>query len=250
MSGRQWSIKLVGATAHLSLLASIFAEDPATIVLTDDEYYLGGSFLNHCVGAREAIRIGEARLRLMLGAARIETGYDAFQADLFGMVCCKEANGSTAIILVTGESTQESGNDALAWSHAPGLSRDYLAAAEGNAHLELALKLWADTDRTWPRLYRIVEEIYVSFRSRRDEYPSEVLFRSSLVDSREDYVRFANSANEARYAGSESRHAMGNNKMPKEVGKLEKKFLSHAEAVSFVRECLKRALGHRANLTG
>jgi hypothetical protein len=250
MSGRQWSVKLVGETGHLKLLASIFTENPAWIVLTNEEYYLGGSFLGGCVEAREAVRDGEAKLRLMIGAARIETGFDELQSDVCGVVCCREANGSSATILVAEACSLEIGSNAISWTHRPGLSRDYLAAAEGNAHLKLALKLWADTDRIWPRLYRIAEEIYVSFRNRKDEHPSEVLFRSGLVDSKEDYLRFANSANDARYAGTESRHAMGKNKMPKEVGKLGKKFLSHAEAVSLVRECLKRALGHRANPPG
>ena len=247
MTGRLWSIKVVGETRHLMLLANIFTEDPARIAFTDEEFYLGGSFLSGCVEAREAFRIGEAHLRLMLGAARIETGYDGLQADVCGEVCCQEANGSNAKILITRACTKERGSYAIFWNHAPGLSRGYLMAAEGNGHLKLALRLWAHADRTWPRLYRRVEEIYVSFRNRSTEHPSDVLFGYGLIDSKEDYLRFANSANEAQHAGKDSRHAMDNNKTPKQARKLDNPYLTHAEAVSFVRECLKRALGHRSN---
>ncbi len=86
-----------------------------------------------------------------------------------------------------------------------------MKAAERDKHLNFAVKLWADSSRTWPRLYRIVEEIYVSFRDK-----------------------------DAEFAGPDSRHAMHNNKPPQEAHNLS--FLPHAEAVSFVRECLKRAL--------
>jgi hypothetical protein len=92
-----------------------------------------------------------------------------------------------------------------------GDSRAYMKAAERDEHLNFAVMLWAYSSRTWPRLYRIVEEIYVSFRNK-----------------------------DAEFAGPDSRHAMHNNKPPQQAQDLP--FLPHADAVSFVRECLKREL--------
>ena len=250
MSGRQWSMRLVGKTGHLKVLASIFTEDPARIVFSNEEYYLGGSFLSGCVEAREVVRDGEAKLRLMIGGARIMTGHDELQADVYGAVCCREENGSRKFTLVAEACSLKIGSSAILWNHDPGLSPSYLTAAEWNEHLKLAIDLWADDDRTWPRLYRIVEEIYVSFRSGDSDYASEVLFGRGLIDSRQHYWRFANSANEARVAGKYSRHAMDNNKMPKEAKKLDNPSLSHADAVLFVRECLKRAMQCPDNLSG
>ena len=243
MRESQWLIPIQGSNDQLELLSKIFTEEPAKIQTLHDGYFLTGGFLDGLTEATVVIN----RLELMLGAARIESGDDSLSAGLSGMVYRRDENGSIGKTSLLGAASVAIGSPVRLSFDGPGASRSYIKAAESCLHLDSAVRLWADADRTWPRLFRIVEEINVSFRNRINEYPSDVLFGYGLIDSKEDYWRFINSANEAQHAGKDSRHAMDNNKTPKQARKLDNPYLTHAEAVSFVRECLKRALGHRSN---
>jgi hypothetical protein len=188
----------------------------------------------------DVIERAKGQLELMLGAARIESGSDSLFASLSGILYQKSADGIIPKRLSLLTATMSIGSRIRISIGEYGDSRAYMKAAERDEHLNFAVRLWADSSRTWPRLYRIVEEIYVSFRDKDKEYPSAVLLKRGIIDFEDDYRRFAKSANEAEFAGPDSRHAMYNNKVPKEAQDLP--FLPHAEALSFVRECLKRAL--------
>jgi hypothetical protein len=239
--------QVTGEKGDLGLLSKIFTEGPAAFRLIRDEFWLGGSFLDGLACSMDVIEKARDRLELMLGAARIESGNDGLSASLSGICRSQDEHGIVTTVTLLPPAGISIGSSVTLWFHEPGASRAYVQAAEGDKHLDLAVRLWSDSSRTWPRLYRIVEEIYVSFRSEGDKYASEVLFGSGLVDSKERYLRFANSTNEAQCAGKDSRHAMDNNKTPKEARRLDNPYLTHAEAVSFVRECLKRALERRSN---
>lgn len=247
MQQSQWLIPIEGRSDHLKLLSEIFSEEPEKIQSFHNGYFLTGGFLDGLTEPAVVIERARDRLELMLGAARIESGDDCLCADLCGIVDRRHGNGSierTSLCLAT----ISIGSAVRLSFDRPGASRAYVQAAEGCPHLDLAVRLWADSSRTWPRLYRIVEEIYVSFRGEGNWYASEVLFRHGLVDSKELYSRFRSSACEAIVAGKDSRHAMDNNKTPKTLGEPADFALTHTEAVSFVRGCLKRALEHKRSI--
>ena len=244
----QWMAQITGEKYDLKLLAEIFTEEPAKIYIIRGEYWLGGSFLNGIINSMDVVDKAWGRLELMLGAARIESGNDSLSASLCGIYECQDDHGIKTRVLPLSPATISIGSRISVWLHEPGTSRAYVRAAEEDKHLDFAVRLWADSSRTWPRLYRILEEVYVSFRNKENEHQSEVLSRFGLVDSKEDYLRFAHSANEVQQAGKDSRHAMGNNRPPQEAEGLD--FISHAEAVQLVRNCLKRALEFRSNSSG
>jgi hypothetical protein len=79
-------------------------------------------------------------------------------------------------------------------------AQEYLARAITSRHLTAVLDIWANPVRTWPRLYRIVEEI-------------EAHLGQSVANagywSAAERKQFLRSANSAEVAGVDARHALG-----------------------------------------
>ena len=67
--------------------------------------------------------------------------------------------------------------------------------------------LWADSNRTWPRLYRILEEVEHAFGGQK-------LYKIGLL-GKVDYDRFRHSANSHEIAGVDSRHGPNRCQPPK-----------------------------------
>ena len=109
-----------------------------------------------------------------------------------------------------------------------------LVASRSNRHLEIALLLWASADKSWPRLYRLAEELeaYIGMPVDKVGFCSDP-----------ERVRFTHSANSSA-AGIDSRHREGRYAPPRTP-------MAHDEAVAFVRqliiETLKRANAEAAN---
>jgi hypothetical protein len=108
----------------------------------------------------------------------------------------------------------------------------------------MALRLWGETSRSWPRLFRIAEEIALSFEPDPRKHMSEVFFSENLIESKEDVLRFRYSACEPDVAGRDSRHAISNYRMrmPQELRNLQDPTMSHHEAVALVSSVLSRAV--------
>ncbi|MET0790586.1 MAG: hypothetical protein ABW061_03630 [Polyangiaceae bacterium] len=104
------------------------------------------------------------------------------------------------------------------------------AARAGGTHLQMALMLWADPVRTWPRLYRLLEELekYLGKHVDKFEFCSEPERR-----------RFTQSANCAEVAGKDARHRVGKFKPPANP-------ISLSDAVAFVRKLIEDTLRHEA----
>lgn len=109
------------------------------------------------------------------------------------------------------------------------------------SRLDMVLRLWSEPLRTWPRLYRIMEEIDLAFEDAAGQYACERLASECLIVSPEQYLRFAHSASEARKAGREARHAEGK-AINKAAMKLSNPWMEDDEAVRFVQHAVIRAL--------
>jgi hypothetical protein len=79
-------------------------------------------------------------------------------------------------------------------------AQDLLAASRAGPHLSTALLLWADPLKTWPRLYRMVEEL--------EQHLGGPVSKFAFCSGNER-ERFTRSANTAAVAGKDSRHADG-----------------------------------------
>ena len=87
----------------------------------------------------------------------------------------------------------------------PTQAQELLRRAVGNPHLEIALSLWADPMRSWPRLYRILEELEQHLEKRVDV---------AGLCSPAQRERFKRSANTAEVSGADARHAAGKFRAP------------------------------------
>ena len=101
----------------------------------------------------------------------------------------------------------------------PTQAQRLLHGSKKNKHLKVATMLCGESLRSWPRLYRILEEVEA--------------FTGKVQDP--DRERFRRSANSAEVAGKDSRHRGGKFEPPKKPMSLE-------EADNFIRRILSRAL--------
>lgn len=104
----------------------------------------------------------------------------------------------------------------------PTQAQELLRRATGNQHLELALSLWADPIRSWPRLYCVVEEV--------EQHLGKGVHAAGLCSGGER-ERFRRTANSAEVSGTDARHATGKFDAPKNPMNL-------AEATRFVEQVL------------
>lgn len=105
-----------------------------------------------------------------------------------------------------------------------------LSGSQKSSSLRNALLLWADSYRTWPRLYRILEELESHLGMHAN--------KAGLCTATER-TRFTQSANVAEVAGKDSRHAAGKYAVPASP-------MSVRDATSFVSRLLQAALRRAA----
>lgn len=140
------------------------------------------------------------------------------------------------------------GSSVRMWTERPGLASHCVGMIRENKHFDMAFRLWSDKSRTWPRLYRIMEDVASGLRlagkmnGGSELFDGELLHANGVISSIADFRRFRYSACEARVAGRDARHAEGRNSPPREVKKLPNPEMSHSEAVSFVGETLLQLL--------
>lgn len=101
-----------------------------------------------------------------------------------------------------------------------------LLASRSDEHLRAALSVWADPLRTWPRLFRILEEVEAHLGKQLQKVG---------ICSNNQRERFTRSANAAEISGRDSRHALGKSNPPKSPMNLP-------EAVGFIGGVLQSVL--------
>jgi len=112
----------------------------------------------------------------------------------------------------------------------PTQTQTLLLGSRADKHLRACVCIWADPSRTWPRLYRILEEVEMHLGQTADKVG---------LCSKNARKRFCVSANVAETSGKDARHALGKFRPPTDPMNLE-------EASAFVRELLREALDRAA----
>jgi hypothetical protein len=112
----------------------------------------------------------------------------------------------------------------------PTQAQRLLGASRANTHLNTAVMLWADPPHSWPRLYRILEEIESALGRTVD---------AEGICSANERELFRRTANTAEVAGKDARHAAGKFEAPKNPMSLQ-------DADAFVRRMLSAALEKKA----
>lgn len=94
----------------------------------------------------------------------------------------------------------------------PTEAQQMMSRAQSSQHLKIALALWADPARPWPRLYRILEEIELHIGKHVD--------KAGLCSANER-ERFTRTANTAEVSGADARHAISKFVPPSDPMSLE-----------------------------
>jgi hypothetical protein len=121
-------------------------------------------------------------------------------------------------VLGTGDVTQQKSQRTQA--------QELLSRVIGRPHLEQVLTLWADQLWSWPRLYRIIEEIEQHLGKNVDV---------AKLCSPDERTRFRRTANTAEVSGPDARHASGKFVAPDNP-------MSVSEATEFVRQIILSVL--------
>ena len=98
-------------------------------------------------------------------------------------------------------------------------AEELLEASRQDRRLQLVLSIWADPIRTWPRLYRLLEELETVLGQK---------VHVAGLCTKSERGRFTQTANNAEIAGKDARHGTGKFDPPKDP-------MSLAEATDFVR---------------
>ena len=241
MTRNFWMVELVGNRDDLNCFQRWFSEETVKVIKENDKFFLTGTHFLGCKTADEVIRRAETRLELMTAAARLEAASEAVNVKIDSAVYVDSAGLYHYHVFVEAV-TRSVASVRCFDSSSPSLPQRAVAIADCDAHLDMALRLWGEASRSWPRLFRIVEEVTYSFEPDPKKHMSEVLFSANLIESRDDILRFRYSACEPDVAGRESRHANGCHKMSSKLKNLQNPTMTHHEAVALVSSVLSRAM--------
>jgi|LakMenE01Jun11ns_1017448.scaffolds.fasta_scaffold9956789_8 hypothetical protein len=236
-----WMAELDGHPEDLICLQRWFGEDSITAIREKEQFFLAESHFLGCNTADEVFHRAEARLELMAAAGRLESASKALDVKVKSTVYVDHAGVFHHHVFLKGGVSVGAAIRCL-HSCSPSLPQRALTVAECDPHMDMALRLWGENSRSWPRLYRIMEEIVCSFESGRKRYMSEVLSSNGLIESTDDILRFRYSACEPDVAGRDSRHAKGRYEMSKELQRLGNPTMTHREAVMLVGSVLSQAI--------
>lgn len=229
----RWLIELVGDLLDLEDFPEWFPDGDIFVVREGEHFYLTGSAFENCSDASSvrdaAIQVVEefSSIGSLLWPELIKPGIGSIVREEDGKrlkhhVLVAEAGrirmkGRAVVLRVSGQP------DSI---ERPTQAQHLLAASHKNRHLGAATMLWADSPKSWPRLYRILEEIESFLGANVDK---------AGLCSASERERFARTANNAEVAGKDARHGSGKFDAPKIP-------MSLAEATGFIGGLLQKAL--------
>lgn len=230
MATKRWLIALEGDSADLEEFPYWFPSGGVHAIAEGRSVFLTGpSFLP--LSRPEDVRDLAAQV-LDEFSSVISLLWPSLQAPRLGTVFAESEDGTrhgTQFGMVGTAVSRTKLRGTLSGTSGPTQAQRLLTASQSAPHLSTALLLWADPVRTWPRLYRLLEEL--------KEHLGQPVSKAGLCSANE-LTRFTQSANSADIAGMDSRHASGRCKPPARPMNLE-------QATSFAREMLTKALSRQ-----
>jgi hypothetical protein len=194
----RWLLRLEAKTEDLREFQHWFPNGPAYVFGEGGEYFLAGSALEVHAEAANAMTAAEELLEELFAVvsllsrsvnhpklAAIFRENDAGVRQEHPLLQAEIRIGLTGLVKGNGGPTQ---------------AQQMLFGSSTDPRLRTSLLLWAEERRTWPRLYRILEEIELYLGRHADQ---------AKLCSGEQRTRFRQCANVAAVAGSDARHASG-----------------------------------------
>ncbi|WP_169980620.1 hypothetical protein [Tautonia rosea] len=233
----RWLIQLVGEHRDLEEFPYWFPEGEIYAFEEDDKVFLTGSRLERC---SEAIEVQETALQIVDEySAVISLLWPAHKRPEIVAIIRETDDGKRNQFIFTPFIESRAKLHHLA-VRGVGQAEETLTqtrgqqlinAASSNHHLRTGLHLWGDQIRTWPRLYRILEELETYLGQKMDHIG---------FCSKQERSRFTHSANCAETAGKDARHAGGKFDPPE-------KPMALGEATEFIRALLEQTLSNAAS---
>ena len=224
-----WSVELVARKPDLIDFTRWFPDEPAKVVANDGRFFLEGSLFEGLLDHEDVRRVAEERLNLMCAAIKLSCAGLSLRPSA-GAIYQVDESGTRHAFAPGINLTIKTGIEVRAFddvNQRPTATQKCVEAAMQNEPLRTAMILWADGNRTWPRLYLILEQI---------EHALEGLsVHEAGLTSRAQRERFTRTANSYESAGADSRHGPGRCSPPK-------KPMSNKEAETFIASVLDGAL--------
>ncbi|MEC4718155.1 hypothetical protein RY831_03280 [Noviherbaspirillum sp. CPCC 100848] len=199
---KRWLVALTGSMMDLEEFPRWFPDGDVYAIAEGDQVYLTGQAFEHFVSAKEVRDFALARLDEFYGC--ISLLWNGINKPSVGILYRENEAGNrlahhvmaiqTASFRVKASATLSGGTGAEITQ-----AQLLLSSAKTAKHLYNALLSWSDPIRTWPRLYRILEEL--------EEYLKMPVSKAGFC-SKNERTRFTATAN-TDAAGLDSRHAGG-----------------------------------------
>lgn len=229
---KRYLVELVGDTADLEEFPRTFPDGDIHAIAEGTNVFLTGPVFDSIEGPDKILLAAEEVLDEMTGV--ILLFWPGLRRPATGAVCIEDESGNRIrhIFASIHESVrlkddiEASVNGAAPIMARPTEGQRLLAASRLATHGQAALMIWADPNRTWPRLYRILEELEAELKDSVDK---------SGLCQKGDRNRFTWSANSAEVAGKDSRHRAGKFDPPTHPMSLQ-------EASSFIGLLIQKTL--------
>lgn len=202
-----WLVPLHGDKFDLEEFPRWFPSGEIYVIEQDSEYFLVGPTFERFSEA-EAV-LNEANNVLERFTAAINLLGTKIRKPVIDTVIRKNSDGKRNVFVFLSGSlttrsklsatltlTSDSSNALAQETQAQGI----ISKATGNLHLEQALSIWNAPTRSWPQLYRTLEEI--------EMYLGQQVDTAGLCTGKER-TRFVRTANTAEVSGMNARHAIG-----------------------------------------
>jgi hypothetical protein len=230
----RWLAQLEGDRLDLEELPRWFPDGPIFAIEETGTFFLVGPGLDVLQDPEDVRSAAIAALDDYSGISALL--WPGFQKPRVGRIIREDEDGrrATAVhfaamtgrVKVTGKLTRVGDSE----PQRPTQGQVLLKAAQSSPNLSVAILLWSEREKTWPRLYRVLEEIETANRQSVDK---------AGFCSEDERERFGHSAQVHEVAGLDARHALGKFKPPANPMNL-------AEATDFVGRMLGAELRARA----
>lgn len=224
-----WFTEVIGDPFYVDDLPHFFPSGASFAYNEDDRTWLKSNRFLVDMTAAQVHAEAERLLDEMAGALCVFLGH--YVRPKVGTVYLLHLDGRKTghhILKADGAVARTKARAKLDGSTGPTLPQQFVEAALRSAHLQTASLIWTDQVRTWPRLYRVMEEIQQHFGM--PPYRAELCGRA-------EYKIFERTANSAEVAGLDARHALGKFEPPTMP-------MTLAGAEAFVGKVLERAFRH------
>lgn len=229
MEQQKWMVELLGREEDLIDFTRWFPDEPAKVIRERNSFFLTGSLFRDFVEHTDVRSAAENEADLMAASVKLNCSGLSLRPEI-GAVYRIDNNGARhafAPVVNLGVKVGIEVRVFYGQDQRPTTMQRCVTISRQNKSLQMAMILWADSSRTWPRLYRILEEVENAVNTQR-------LYKRKLT-SKSEYERFKQSANCHEIAGIDSRHGPKGHQPPRNP-------MTIAEAERFIGTILGRAL--------